>query len=172
MIANILTNEAMARVPESYKFKDGRYAVRPSLEMMAVDGWREVQSIEEPANGLRVTEYRAVEMVDGKCRLEIVKSEPIPEATDEPIIQPQIIQGRFETPADDGHVYGLEVVPETGAVIAVQRQSKRLTNTEYQAAKRAKLESARKVREEGIAGINGQLQARIERIERALGWRT
>jgi hypothetical protein len=54
-------------------------------------------------------------------------------------VLPRPVRGAFESLAPDGHVYGLEIDPDGGEVIPVQRESTRLTQAEYDAAKAARL---------------------------------
>jgi hypothetical protein len=80
-----------------------------------------------------------------------------------PLIFDQPLQARIETPATDGHVYGLEVDPTGDEVIPVQRESTRLTQAEYDAAKAARL-ADRQLHRERIAGIKTDL----DQVETAL----
>jgi hypothetical protein len=54
-----------------------------------------------------------------------------------PLVFDQPLQARIETPATDGHVYGLEVDPTSGAVVPVQRESTRKTQAQYEADRAA-----------------------------------
>jgi hypothetical protein len=56
-----------------------------------------------------------------------------------PIKYDQPIQAEIETLATDGHIYGIEVDPDGDEIIPVQRESTRLTQAEYEAARAAKL---------------------------------
>jgi hypothetical protein len=75
-----------------------------------------------------------------------------------PIIYDQPIQARLETPADDGHVYGLEVDPDTGDLYSVQRESTRKTDAEYAAAKAAK-KAGRAARTNDLQSLKASIQA-------------
>jgi hypothetical protein len=55
-----------------------------------------------------------------------------------PIVYDRPIQAAIETPAVDGHVYGLEVNPATGAIVPVQRESDRKTQEQYEAERAAR----------------------------------
>jgi len=78
-------------------------------------------------------------------------------------VLPRPLQGRFETPAADGHVYGMEVDPSGDEIIPVQRESTRLTQAEYDAAKAAKL-AARAAHRDAIRAI----KADLDQVETAL----
>jgi hypothetical protein len=54
-------------------------------------------------------------------------------------VLPRPVRGAFESVAPDGHVYGLEIDAEGDAVFPVQRESTRLTQAEYDAARAARL---------------------------------
>jgi hypothetical protein len=78
-------------------------------------------------------------------------------------ILPRPLQGAFETRATDGHVYGVEVDPDGDGFIPVQRESTRLTQAEYEAARAAKLEG-RQTHRDRIAAIKTDL----DQVETAL----
>jgi hypothetical protein len=80
-----------------------------------------------------------------------------------PIIYDQPIQARIETPATDGHVYGIEVDPDGGEIIPVQRQSTRLTQVEYDAAKAARMAERAKHRDRIVA-----IKTDLDQVETAL----
>ena len=84
-----------------------------------------------------------------------------------PIIYDQPLQARIEIPASDGHVYGAEVDPDTGDVIGVQRQSKRLTEAEYTEARDARM-AERQQHRDRIAAIStdlDQVSAAIDALD-------
>jgi signal transduction histidine kinase len=78
-------------------------------------------------------------------------------------VLPRPVQGKFETSAADGHVYGLEIDPDGGEVIPVQRESTRLTQAEYDAAKATRL-AERATHRDRIAAIKTDL----DQVETAL----
>lgn len=149
--------------------------INPTFDQCAKEGWRKVSEIEQPPDGWRVISFAVVDIDGQSCRLKIDKQENISEAEairiSTPIKYDRPIQARIEVPAVDDHIYGIEIDPETGAVIPVQRESVRLSDSEYKAARDDKLAKRRQLHEKGKAGISGQLQQRIENIERFLGWR-
>jgi hypothetical protein len=59
-----------------------------------------------------------------------------------PLVMTRPIQARIETPATDGHVYGLEVDPTSGAVVPIQRESTRKTQAQYEADRAAAFAAA------------------------------
>ncbi len=88
-----------------------------------------------------------------------------------PIRYDQPIQARVELPVDPDHYYRLAVDTNSSEVVPVEIESKRLTEAQWKAARDAKLTDRRQKRDAAKAGANGQLQARIENLERLLGIR-
>jgi hypothetical protein len=80
-----------------------------------------------------------------------------------PLVFDQPIQARIEIPATDGHVYGVEVDPDGGEVVPVQRQSVRLSKAEYDAARAARMADKAQHRDR-IAAI----KADLDQVEAAL----
>lgn len=100
---------------------------------------------------------------------EQAEAEAIRKAT--PLKYDQPIQARLEIPVAPDHVVRLEADIESGMVIPVEIESTRLTEAEYQATKAAKLTAHRAAHVKAKAEINGQLQKRIENLERLAGLR-
>jgi hypothetical protein len=83
-----------------------------------------------------------------------------------PITFDRPIQAQIETRAADGHVYGLEVDPDGGEVVPVQRESTRLTQAEYEAAKALRMQE-RSAHRDRIAAIEkdlNQVEAAVSNI--------
>ena len=78
-------------------------------------------------------------------------------------VLPRPVQGKFETAATDGHVYGIEIDPTGDEIIPVQRESTRLTQAEYDAAKAVKL-AARATHRANMAAIKTD----VDLVEAAL----
>ena len=172
--ANITTHEIVDVLPSIIQTPSG-VTHNPTWDQLATIGWRKVTEIQQPSEGCRVVEYGVIEIDGTNCRLTVVKEVNIAEEEkarrSTPIKYDQPIQARIEVPANDGHIYGVEVDPACGMVIPIQRESNHLPEKEYQQAKAAKLAQLKQLRDAGKAGISGQLQQRIENIERYLGWR-
>jgi hypothetical protein len=83
-----------------------------------------------------------------------------------PLVFDQPIQARIEIPATDGHVYGVEVDPDGGEVVTVQRQSVRLSKAEYEAARAARMTDRAQKRQRiaAIATDLDQVQAALDQI--------
>lgn len=180
--ANVLTGEIRNELPDPIVWPGGAVTHHPNIMVASGAGWRKVASVQPPPAGHRVASYRVAEIDATTCALEVAESVDIAAEhaaqaaadaalRESPIIYERPIQARIEMPADDGHVYGLEVDPDGGDVVPVQRQSTRLTQAEYDAAKAARMAKRKQLRDTGKAGVSGQLQQRIENIERYLGWR-
>ena len=75
-----------------------------------------------------------------------------------PIIYDQPLQARIETPASDGHVYGIEVDPDGGELVPVQRESVRKTQAEYEIEKAARM-AERQQHRQRLAAIKTDLDA-------------
>lgn len=97
------------------------------------------------------------------------------EERNKPMVFPRPIQARIETPALDGHVYGLEVDPTDGGVFTVQRESTRLTQPEYEAAKAAILaqrkaaRDAAKAESDSLKSKLAELKAKLATAEADIG---
>jgi hypothetical protein len=139
-----------------------------------------VVATEQPQAGFRVTRYAIVELDPYTCSLAIAEQiDVVAEAAAAeaaaaalravPIVYDRPIQARIETPATDGHIYGIEIDPDSGDVISVQRESVRLADAEYATARAAKLAARKAARDAAKAGKDdGNWKARVERIERLL----
>ena len=82
-------------------------------------------------------------------------------------VLPRPVQGKFETPAADGHVYGIEIDPTGDEIVPVQRESTRLTQAEYEAARAEKL-TARAAHRTNLAAIKtdlDQVEAALDQID-------
>lgn len=159
----------IAPFPEHYTFVDGRSKHLPSLEDLVPEGYRLILTKEAPAEGFIVTKWNCMD-TGMYCHLTISEVE---EAQKEKAVVtfPLPVQGTFEVIAPDGHVYGIEVDPVSGVVFAVQRESVRLTDSEYATLRDSKLRKRKDSFNIAKVGISGQLQSRIENIERLLGLR-
>jgi hypothetical protein len=73
-----------------------------------------------------------------------------------PLVFDQPVQARLEIVGHDSHVYGLEVDPAAGEIIPVQRESVRLTQAEYEAARKVRLD-ARKAHRDTLDAIKTEL---------------
>ena len=137
-------------------------------------GYWPIKAAPEPAAGLVVTgrDYVLVgDVYEERLTTEPAPEPPTPEeiaaaealrlAT--PIVFDQPLQARIETPAADGHVYGLEVDADSGEVVPVQRESTRLTQAEYETARAARL-AERATHRNRIAAIKTDL----DQVETAL----
>ena len=71
-------------------------------------------------------------------------------------VLPRPLQGKFETPADDGHVYAFEVDPDTEEPFCVQRMSTRTSNASHE-SKVAARNNERKAHRQRIAAIKDDL---------------
>ena len=140
-------------------------------ESMFADGWRDVVSVDDRANikaatwtdnGSQwveiVTRWTAAELAQQAADAAAAQAAAESNRLATPIKFDQPIQGRFETPADDGHVYGLEVDVETGELYPVQRESTRKTDAEYAAAK-ADEKGKRTTRKADRAALKTAIQA-------------
>lgn len=173
--ANLWSGVRTNTLPPVVTSADGSVTHNPPWEVLRSLGWRRLVEEDTAEEGYVITASSLVELNADECAFRIteVKSAAAmnAELADVPLVYDRPIQARLETPAGDGHVYGVEVDPVTDSLVPVQRQSTRLTAEEYAAAKAAKLAARKTLKDAGVAGINGQLQARIENIERFLGWR-
>jgi len=123
--------ENYSSLPESRWLSDGwRRAVPATIGEGDVIDVCHVTFTDTEANQIIDSMRTAAEIAAAKAAAEAIRKET-------PLIYDQPIQSRFETPAADGHVYGLEVDPNDGAIIGIPRESKRLTPEEYAALKAA-----------------------------------
>jgi hypothetical protein len=73
-------------------------------------------------------------------------------------VLPRPLQGKFETPAPDGHVYAFEVDPDTEEPFCVQRMSTRKSNATH-ATTVAERRAERKAHRDRIAAIKNDLDS-------------
>ena len=157
-----------AEIAEGYR--------QASLERHIADGWRVANPV-APRDGFRIgashpefSDVDAAQVVDEW--IDEAAEKAAQDATNAAAqaaylagvdILPRPLQGAFETRATDGHVYGVEVDPDGDGFIPVQRESTRLTQAEYEAARAAKLEG-RQTHRDRIAAIKTDL----DQVETAL----
>jgi hypothetical protein len=151
---NTITKQVAATVPGGiYETID--YHGEPPADVAARAGWVDVtpaiqllidaaQAEQDAANAAAQAEYLAG--VD---------------------VLPRPVRGAFESLAPDGHVYGLEIDADGEAVFPVQRESTRLTQAEYDAAKAARL-AERATHRDRITAIKtdlDQVEAALDQID-------
>jgi hypothetical protein len=147
---NTITRQAAATVPAGI-YEGIDYHGEPPADVAARAGWVDV-----------TPEIQAeIDAAEAEAATAAAAAEAIRLAT--PIRYDQPIQARLETPADDGHIYGLEVDPDSGELYPVQRESQRKTDAEYAAAK-ADAKAARAAHRANMQAIKTDL----DQVETAL----
>ena len=155
-------NGALIEAPtwEQYRAAGWRNAVDPltppdGMEVVAEGAW--TQDAENPDNATRTDTWGSI--ADRKAAEAAAQAAYLAGVD----VLPRPVQGKFETSAADGHVYGLEIDPDGGEVIPVQRESTRLTQAEYDAARATRL-AERATHRDRIAAIKTDL----DQVETAL----
>jgi hypothetical protein len=145
-------------IVQEFVAPDGMVAVgSPETKYDGVIAWEECETITQAEH--ESAELAAIEQAEGEAaqrQAEFKAAEAERKAT--PLIYDQPLQARIETPASDGHVYGLEVDPDGGEIIPVQRESVRKTQAEYEIEKAARM-AERQQHRQRLAAIKTDLDA-------------
>lgn len=153
-------------------------------EQNLAEGWRDVvpavvtgvvKSATWTSNAVQwvetVTYYTAAELAQQAADAAAAHAAAESNRLATPIKFDQPIQARVELPVDPDHYYRLAVDTNMLQVLPVEIESTRLTEAQWKAARDAMLADRKTKLDAAKAGIRGQLQQRIENIERLLGIR-